>query len=96
MKYSMSDQEISHLPHLLKELYVLLRFNLLVVDKCTVGAVEIHHVELDPVDRDPVIPGDGDQPVLEDRVLLAAAGVVQGDVRHLPVPPQEVGGCLCM
>ena len=78
------------LPHLFKELNVLLRFNLFVVDKSSVGTVEVHHVELDPVSCGAVLPGDGDQPVLEDRVLLAAAGMVQGDVRHLPVAPQEV------
>ena len=78
--------------HLFKELNVLLRFYFLIINKCSVGTAEVHHVQLDPLGGGAVRPGDGDQPVLEDRVLLAAAGVVQGDVGHLPVPAQQVGG----
>ena len=84
-------KELYCLSHLFKELNVLLRFDLLVVDKRSVCTLQVYHVELDPVGRGAVLPGDGNQPVLEDRVLLAAAGMVQGDVRHLPVAPQQVG-----
>ena len=94
-------------------MHIFLRLYLVVVDEGAVGAVEVHHVQLHPLALAAVRLGEGDQPVLQRRVLLAAAarggtcwqcylgegrrgqcspGVVQGDVGHLAVPAQQVGG----
>ena len=69
--------------YLFQELNVFLRFNLVVVDKCSVGAAQVHHVQLDSPALGRVWSGVGDQSVLEHRVLLATRQVVQGHISNL-------------
>ena len=69
--------------YLFQKLNVFLRFNLVVVDKCSVGAAQVHHVQLDSPALGGVGSGVGDQSVLEHRVLLATRQVVQGHISNL-------------
>jgi len=67
-----------------------LRFNFVVVDKGSVGAVKIHDVELDAFPLGFILPSERNQSVLKNGVLFAAARVVQWNVRNFSVSAEQV------
>mmetsp|Transcript_29828 Transcript_29828/g.83337 ORF Transcript_29828/g.83337 Transcript_29828/m.83337 type:complete len:231 (-) Transcript_29828:85-777(-) len=74
----------------LNELVELQRRNLFLVDECPIGAVQVHEVRPHHFELIPARTRAPHLPELDHRVLLAAARVVRGDVRDLPLPPEQV------